>query len=113
MDKILNLQKERRKRRKETLKKLLLNVQKRIEYYASSNHFDCLYQLPVVTPGLPIYDNIEALEYIKKHLIDEGFKVLISEYNILYISWKNDDVVNNTLSTNYSEDISKKRKKRY
>ena len=111
MDRILNIQKSRQERQKTTYKRLLSNVRKRIEYYANSNNFECLYQVPVMTPGLPLYNKSEASQYIKKKLLKEGFKVLICENDILYISWKADDVIDSNMTNDYSEDIKKKRKK--
>lgn len=84
----------------ETKKKIYNKILKRIENLmneSATNGKDmCMYVVPEIILGLPIYNLKECLIYIKHILTKQSFNVVIGEPNILFIFWKlKNKIVNN------------------
>ena len=61
---------------------------KRINLVADkSNEISCFFLLPEFVFGIPLYDAKDCAKYIIKNLIKEGFIVVYTHPNLLYISW--------------------------
>jgi hypothetical protein len=98
---VLNIAKERKGRNKETIKKIVEKIHKRIKYYAELKHETCTYNIPPLVDDMPLYD----LEYI----VQEIFKILDSEGYIctaysngqLDISWNEKLVEQKVKSDSY------------
>ena len=61
---------------------------KRINLVADkSNEISCFFLLPEFVFGIPLYDAKSCAKYIIKNLIKEGFMVVYTHPNLLYISW--------------------------
>ena len=87
-DKLIKEQKERENRKKDTFDKILLKIEKKIIMASSSNNYMIWYIIPEFIIGLPMYNLKDCIEYLKKKLIKDGFKVDIYEPNIINIDWK-------------------------
>ena len=68
--------------------KILDKCYKRINLVADkSNEISCFFLLPEFVFGIPLYDAQNCAKYIIKKLINEGFMVVYTHPNLLYISW--------------------------
>lgn len=61
---------------------------KRINLVAyKSNEISCFFLLPEFVFGIPLYNAVDCAKYIIKNLMKEGFMVVYTHPNLLYISW--------------------------
>lgn len=74
----------------ETMQKILKRLFTKIKHSAkaSSSTQYLFYQVPTYLVGNPRYDMGECVEYLIKHLEDNGFKTKFIHPNILFISWQ-------------------------
>lgn len=97
---IKNLQNEvleREKRKIQTFEKVLDNCYSKIlQANSKSNDCSCLYSVPVVMFGVPIYNLNDCITFIMDKLTKKGFKVYFTYPNLLFISWKLQDTQNNS-----------------
>jgi hypothetical protein len=84
---LINSQKERDDRKKDTFDKIFVHVEKKIIAASTANYYYTWYQIPQFLIGLPLYSIVECQEYIEKKLKSNGFKTEIYEPNIIYIKW--------------------------
>lgn len=47
----------------------------------------CLFVVPTVIFGVPLYDMTDCIIYVMQELIDKGFKVQYTHPNLLSINW--------------------------
>lgn len=80
-------QKERENQKKETYKKILERIEKKITLASASNAYECTYDIPNFIMGLPLYNVKKCKKFVTKKLVENGFNV-DSKENILLISWK-------------------------
>ncbi len=92
---IKNLQNEvaeREKRKIQTFEKVLDNCYSKIlQANSKSNDCNCLYTVPLVMFGVPIYNLNDCVTFIMDKLTKKGFKVYFTFPNLLLISWKPED----------------------
>jgi hypothetical protein len=84
---LIKQQKERDKRRHDTFNKIYKKIEKRISIASIGNSYFTMYEIPEFILGIPLYNIIEAVNYIKDKLIYNGFTVEYYKPNILLISW--------------------------
>jgi len=84
---LIKEQKEREERKKNTYKKILEKVEKKILLASKSNFYECKYDIPEFILGLPIYSVKNCKKFIKEKLRKDGFKVTNIVDNIFLISW--------------------------
>ena len=53
---VLNIAKARKLKNKELVKKILVNVHKKIKYYATLKKESCVYTVPPIVDEFPVYD---------------------------------------------------------
>lgn len=82
------IRKERLNRRRERYKNILDALKQRMEEYTARDKTSCWYVVPVYKIGEPLYNLTEAVEFCRKKLIREGFKVQVEPPNRLFIDWK-------------------------
>ena len=70
-----------------TYRKILDKCHKRIELNSTKNIGHCMYTIPKVVLGLPAYDQVKCAEYCIDKLKKNGFVVVYTYPNLLYISW--------------------------
>ena len=69
--------------------KLILNkCYKRINYYARHGYEECLFEIPTLVFGMPVYDIQECLQFIIEKLKQYGLRIQIVDNQIIHISWK-------------------------
>lgn len=97
-------------------RKILERCHRRIELNSKKRLGHCMFTIPKITIGLPAYDQIKCAEYCVDKLKKNGFIVIYTYPNLLYISWghvpsciKNPDVKKMELEiqTNPYRDYSK------
>lgn len=69
-------------------RKILEKCHKRIETNSKKNLTHCIYTIPKIVYGLPAYDQVKCAEYCTDKLKKNGFVVIYTYPNLLYISWE-------------------------
>lgn len=87
----LNELKEKKVKIKREVKKYFYDkCIKTILFYSKNNKYECLFEIPYITFGLPKYNIYEIILYIIKKLKKLGIKIIIVfEENKIYINWQN------------------------
>lgn len=80
-------QKTRTDLRQETYDTLLKKVHHRVTTVSKRNETHCIFQLPLLVMGMPLYNPFECCGYLIHSLKKEGFLVKYFHPNILYINW--------------------------
>ena len=68
-------------------KHILVLIHKKIKYSSKNKETHTLYVIPKFILGLPPFDQIKCAEYCIKKLRTNGFIVLYTFPNLIYISW--------------------------
>ena len=84
---LYNNQVSRKDHRQETYNILVRRAHHRIKTVAQRNEVQCIFQLPQIIVGSPLYDPFECCGYLIKTLKQQGFLVKYFHPNILYINW--------------------------
>ena len=84
---LINVQKEREKKKFITFEKVYSNIEKKILKASASNFYYIWYEIPQYIIGFPLYSYVECIEYIINKLNKNGFKIEKFEPNVLLISW--------------------------
>ena len=84
---LYKVQKTRSELRQETYDSLLKKVHHRVTTVSKRNETQCLFQLPQLIMGMPLYNPFECCGYLIHILKKEGFLVKYFHPNILYINW--------------------------
>jgi hypothetical protein len=85
---LVKSQEEKKKLKEKTYKKILERIEKKISIASNSDFYYTYYEVPELILGLPLYSIKDCIVYVKKKLEYNGFKVLLSEPNTLFISWQ-------------------------
>jgi len=95
---VLQIGKERKLRTKESVKKIVENIHKKIIYYAGLKKEQCVYLIPPIVNDLPVYDFELVIKDIFKILDEEGY--IVSAYNNgeIHICW-NEKLVEQKVKT--------------
>ena len=67
--------------------KILERIEKKIMLASSTDSYYCLYEIPSIILGLPIYSVEKCKEYVIKKLKKNGFKIKEIDDNKIFISW--------------------------
>jgi len=99
----------------ETYRKILSKIHTKIKNNSNKSLTHLVYVIPRYIPGLPAYDQIKCAEYCYERLKKNGFIVLYTYPNLIFISWdhvpstlKNPDVkpLEHEFATNPYKDYS-------
>ena len=99
----------------ETYRKILDKIHIKIKNNSNKSLTHIVYIIPKYIPGLPAYDQIKCAEYCYERLKKNGFIILYTYPNMLFISWdhvpstlKNPDVkpLEHEFATNPYKDYS-------
>ena len=82
-----NAMKQKEARQVEMFASVLDRCYARIRRCASVNRTDCMYDVPELIIGKPLYDVNKCVKYVKKHLEISGFIVEYVFPRFLLISW--------------------------
>ncbi len=72
----------------ETYRRVLDKCHSRIKIQGNKGITHCMYTIPNIIFGLPAYDQIKCAEYCIERLRKNGFVVVYTYPNLLYISWE-------------------------
>ena len=95
---VLNIAKERKLKNKELVKKILVNIHKKIKYYATLKNESCIYIVPPIVNDFPVYDFENTIKDIFKILDSEGYIVTAYPNGQLDIIW-NEKLVEQKIKT--------------
>ena len=85
----LNRRRRQKKQRdKEIFTRVLKRCHIRIKMSANRLASSTTYEVPTYIPGLPLFQLVDCVRFLKKKLRDNGFKVKLLGMSTLYISWK-------------------------
>jgi hypothetical protein len=71
---------------------LLERIKRKIQITADKEKDNCIYEIPAIVTGTPIFDCEEAAKMVKKEIKKEGFLCKIIYTNQLFISWNVKDI---------------------
>jgi hypothetical protein len=91
IDELHRINEIRAKERISTYEKVLQKCHERIKTISKKpkNNMFCFYIVPNIIFGVPLYDVNECIIYIVNCLIKNGFNVVYTHPNLIYISWFN------------------------
>ena len=95
---VLNISKERTKRVKDAIIKLVDNIHKKILYHAKLKHETCMYMIPPLVDNTPLYNREHIIKEIFKVLDSEGYIVTAFPNGQIDISW-NEKLVEQKVKT--------------
>ena len=95
---VLNISKERTKRVKIAITKLVENIHKKILYHAKLKKESCSYTIPPLVDNVPLYDREYIIKEIFKTLDSEGYIVTAYPNGQFDISW-NEKLVEQKVKT--------------
>ena len=95
---ILDISKQRKKRTKDTIDRIIENIHKKIIYYAKLKKEGCVYQIPPLIDNTPLYDLSTIIQEVFKTLDSEGYIVTAYSGGLLDISW-NEKLVEQKVKT--------------
>ncbi len=88
LEKLLEIQDNRKKKEIELYKAVLNNVEQLIEYYGLNNKIACVFQVPSFMYGHPPINVEKTTEYIIGTLNHRGFIAIEIQPSIIYITWE-------------------------
>jgi len=95
---VLNISKERTKRIKDAIIKLVENIHKKIIYYAKLKKETCTYTIPPLVDNVPLYDREYIIKEIFKILDSEGYIVTAYPNGQIDVNW-NEKLVEQKVKT--------------
>lgn len=79
---------DKQMKKKKTYNKILLRVMRLMKETAEKGKNMCMFVVPGIILGMPIYDVNECILYIQDILKEKGFESAKAEPNIILIFWK-------------------------
>ena len=79
---------EKQMKKKKTYNKIALRVMRLMKDTAEKGKSMCMYVVPGIILGMPLYNIKECMIYIRDILKERGFESAIVEPNIILIFWK-------------------------
>ena len=95
---VLNIAKQRKSKNKLIIEKIIINIHKKIKYYATLHHESCRYIIPPLLEDTPLYDISNIIADIFKILDSEGYIVTAYSNGQLDINW-NEKLVEQKVKT--------------
>ena len=87
----------REDRKFSTFEKLLeMCYTKIITTNKTSSEFSCIFVVPRIVFGLPLFDMEESIKYIMSKLVEKGFETHLALPNKIFISWRPESEQNAT-----------------
>ena len=79
---------EKQLKKKKTYNKIILRITRLMKETAENGKNMCMYVVPEIILGMPIYNMKECILYIQNILEQKGFQSAHAEPNIILIFWK-------------------------
>ena len=108
---LYNSQVSRTDHRHETYNVIARRVYHRVQTVSQRNDIQCIFQLPQLVVGMPLYDPFECCGYLIRTLKKDGFLVKYYHPNILYINWSKEVIENRVNELNAKEKARKRMQK--
>ena len=86
--KLNKIRDEKEVQKYETYRKVLEKCHNRVRIQGDKGITYCIFTIPNIIFGLPAYDQIKCAEYCTEKLRKNGFVVIYTYPNLLYISWE-------------------------
>jgi len=86
---LVKKQKKKEELKKKVYEKIYERIIKKIKMASDLNFFQCIYEIPELLLGIPIYNLADSIEYVDKKLNKNGFKTQWNN-NIAIIDWSED-----------------------
>ena len=85
---------DKKNKNKDTIKNIFLEkCRKRIESHNKFGKEDILYEIPDFIIGIPPYNSTDITKFLVDYLNEAGFYTFkLPKVNIIYISWKKEDI---------------------
>ena len=93
---------EKQMKKKKTYNKIVLRVMRLMKETAEKGKNMCMFIVPEIILGMPVYNTQECMLYIQGVLKDKGFESTLAEPNIIMIFWNLENKLiktDNTLKT--------------
>jgi hypothetical protein len=103
---------QRTDHRQETYDIVVRRVHHRVQTVSLRNETHCVFELPKLIVGMPLYDPFECCGYVIRTLKVEGFYVKYYHPNFLYINWAKDVIEHRVRELNAKEDARKRLEKK-
>ena len=111
LNSIVNIQYEKRQRRKKMFNEVYEKIKIRINNHTRYGYSSCRYDIPILIYGLPTLNHKEIADYLETKLSDEGFLVIRLKVNSLYISWEEAVVKEQKRLNRRKKELKESRKK--
>ena len=85
--KLYSSQQKREHCRQEMYDTILRQAHNRIETFAARKETTCVFQIPPIIIGSPLYDQYQCCGYVLQRLKHDGFVVSYLHPNMLHINW--------------------------
>ena len=95
---VLNIAKERKNKNKDSIQKIMINIHKKIKYYATLKMESCSYTIPYLVDEILIYDLQSVVKDVFKILDTEGYIVTAYSNGQIDICW-NEKLVEQKVKT--------------
>jgi hypothetical protein len=66
---------------------ILKKCSNRMKFMSDRSQSCCFFEIPEFVFGIPLFNSHECVRYVVKKLMKEGFMVIYTHPNLLYISW--------------------------
>lgn len=66
---------------------ILKKCSNRMKFVSEKSQSCCFFEIPEFVFGVPLFNSDECVRYIIKELMKEGYMVIYTHPNLLYISW--------------------------
>ena len=103
---------QRTDHRQETYDIIVRRVRHRVQTVSQRNDIHCVFELPKLVVGMPLYDPFECCGYVIRTLSQDGFFVKYNHPNVLYINWSKDVIEHRVKELNAKEEARKRLEKK-
>ena len=110
--KLYKSQVQRTDHRQETYNIIVRRVHHRVQTVSQRNEVHCVFELPKLVVGMPLYDPFECCGYVIRTLKRDGFFVQYYHPNVLYINWSKDVIEHRVKELNAKEEARKRLEKK-
>ena len=109
VEEVLKIHRERDRRHRQLVTDLLEKVYAKIMHYAKNHKMECLYSVPSVIAGMPLFNISEITMDLYKKLDKDGYIVTAYNDGRIHICWREEDVKKKAEGEAYMIDQEKNR----
>jgi hypothetical protein len=109
VEEVIKINKERDKRHRQLVSDLLDKIYAKVLHYAKNHKLECLYTVPSVIAGMPLFNISEITMDIYNKLDKDGYIVTAYNDGRIHICWNENDVKKKAEGEAYMIDQEKNR----